>query len=150
MYYQTRIKEFRVQLKIHQSKEFAQILYSSTQDQRKMSITLKPGYEYTIEITPVRQESTDGFRDLPIDKRKCKKDDELDKSSIFKIYSKSNCMYECEVENAYKDCQCIPWDFFHELKSNGSAKECDVFGRTCFHNAINNVTKRNTDCCRYS
>ena len=55
-------------------------------------------------------------------------------------------MYECEVENAYKVCQCIPWDFFHELKSNGSAKECDVFGRTCFHNAINTVTKEKDSC----
>ena len=54
-------------------------------------------------------------------------------------------MYECEVTKAYEVCQCIPWDFFHILKTQGVATECDVFGRTCFQNAINLVPKE-TDC----
>ena len=146
MYYRTRHKEFGVQLQIHQNKEFAQILYTASQDERKKSISLKPGYEYTIEITPVGQKSTEGLRDLSKFRRKCLLDYEVNENSIFKIYSKANCMYECEVEKAYEVCQCIPWDFFHELKSNGSATECDVFGRTCFQNAINAVTKDKHSC----
>ena len=54
---------------------------------------------------------------MPKDKRKCRLEDELDENSIFKKYTKANCMYECEVEKAYKICQCIPWDYFHKGQS---------------------------------
>ena len=146
MYYQTHHKEDGIQLGIHQTKEFSQILYTSFQDQRLRSVSLKPGHEYIIEIIPVGQRSTEGFRNLPKNKRKCQLDYELNKNSIFKIYSKSNCMYECEIEKAYEVCECIPWDFFHQLKSNGSAQECDVFGRTCFHNVMNAFAKEEHHC----
>ena len=145
MYFGTGHMDFSVQLQIHQNKEFAQILYTGDQDEKVKSVALKPGYEYTIELSPNGQKSTEGFRNLPIEDRKCQLDEELDENSIFKIYTKANCMYECEVTKAYEVCQCIPWDFFHILKTQGVAPECDVFGRTCFQNAINLVPKE-TDC----
>ena len=83
--------------------------------------------------TPIGQRSTKNFKSLSENDRKCKLDDELDENSMFKIYTKANCMYECEIDMAYKACQCIPWDFFHLMinQSDGVAK-CDAFGRTCF------------------
>ena len=134
-----------MQLQIHQNKEFAQILYTKRQDEKLKSITLKPGYEYKIEITPDGQRSTPDFNDLPSKSRNCKLDNELENDSIFKRYTKANCMYECEISKAYEDCSCIPWDFFHSKKNEG-AKECDVFGRTCFQNAMNRVTKDEDAC----
>ena len=45
---------------------------------------------------------------------------------------------------AYKVCQCIPWDFLPTLH-NPEAEVCDVFGRNCFQNAMNNVSKNGKD-----
>ena len=83
---------------------------------------------------------------MPKHRRNCQLNDELNENSRFKIYSKANCMYECEVGKAYEFCQCIPWDYFHELKSNGTAPECDVFGRTCFDKAMSTIAKEKMPC----
>ena len=146
MFFTTHHRNFDVQLQIHQNKEFAQILHSKAQDERLKSITLIPGHEYKIELTPIGQKSSDNFKLLSKDDRKCQLDDELDKNSTFRIYSKANCMYDCQVSEAYKACQCIPWDFFHFLKNNQAIPECDIFGRTCFQNAINYVSKNDDYC----
>ena len=130
MYYRTHHKEFVIQFQIHQNKELAEILYSAGQHKRQKSLSLKPGYEYKIEITQVGQRSTEGFRNLPKDKRKCQLENELDENSIFKIYTKANCMYECEVEKAYKKCQCIPWDYFHK----GAITNLSLMGRRVCQN----------------
>ena len=76
MIYRTDHKEFGVQLQIHQNKEFAQIWNIKVQDEETKSLTLKPGYEYTIHITPIGQRSTENFKSLSEDDRKCKLDDE--------------------------------------------------------------------------
>ena len=66
--------------------------------------------------------------------RHCFLSDEVSTTSTLKHYSKQNCKYECKVKFALKNCGCIPWDF--PLNLNDSVIECDVFGRTCFFNAI--------------
>ena len=144
MIYQTDNKQYGVQVQIHQNKEFAQIWDTKVQDEDTKSLTLKPGHEYTIHITPIGQRSTEDFKTLSENDRKCKLDDELEENSLFKIYTKANCMYECEIEMAYTACQCIPWDFFHTMKIQGP--ECDAFGRTCFQDTIDNVTKDDAYC----
>ena len=48
MIYRTDDKQFGVQLQIHQNKEFAQIWNTKVQDEETKSLTLNPGYEYTI------------------------------------------------------------------------------------------------------
>ena len=126
-----------VELQIHQSKQLARFIYTKGKEESLGFILLTPGHEYTIKITPLGQRSIQSFRDLPNYRRKCKLDDELVKNSIFKIYTMDNCMYECEVAEAYDACKCIPQEFFHVLKSNSS--ECDVFGRRCFYNVLKNV-----------
>ena len=59
MYFGTGHMDFSVQLQIHQNKEFAQILYTGDQDEKVKSVALKPGYEYTIELSPNGQKSTE-------------------------------------------------------------------------------------------
>ena len=145
MFPRTHGDEFEVQLQIHQNKEIAQILNTNDQDLTLKSISLKPGHEYTIEIVPLGQRSTEDFKRLSKWDRKCQLNDELDENSMFKIYSKANCKYECEVSLAYNICQCIPWDFFPKLH-NPKAEVCDLFGRKCFQTAVNNITKDGNSC----
>ena len=47
------------------------------------------------------------------------------------------------MELANTMCNCIPWDFIHATK----AQECDVFGRTCFYNAMENFTVSSGNYC---
>ena len=121
---------------MNQNKEFPQILYSSSQDVRTKSLSLKPGYEYEIEISMNGQVSSEGFHSLSLEQRNCRLNHEVDKNSILKVYSQSNCKYECLVKKAFGMCQCIPWDFMHNL---ANASECDIFGRTCFFRAIESM-----------
>ena len=73
----TEHKDFNVQMQIHQNKEIAQILYASNQDFDMKSVSLKPGFEYIIELSPFGQTSTQLFKELPIEKRKCLLENEI-------------------------------------------------------------------------
>ena len=42
--------DFNVQMQIHEGKSLPQILYGVVQDKDQRSISLKPGYEYKIDI----------------------------------------------------------------------------------------------------
>ena len=145
MFPRTADQEFGIQMQVHQNKELAQILHSHAQNRKLKSIKLKPGHEYTIEIRPIGRKSTEGFRLLSKHDRKCQLDYELHDNSIFKIYSKANCRYECAISLAYGICHCTPWDFLHG-EQNSTAEICDVFGRKCFQIAFNNITKNGNEC----
>ena len=88
-------------------------------------------------------ESSEEFKDLSKGQRNCKLENEVEEGSIFKHYTENNCRYECTVDLAIKTCICAPWDFMH--KSNEI--ECDVFGRTCFYRAIENITQDSDNPC---
>ena len=76
---------------------------------------------------------------MPFEQRNCKLEHEVGKNSLFKVYSQKNCKYECYIKKVEEMCDCIPWDFMHQ--NSKLAKECDLFGRTCFYNAMEMVAK---------
>ena len=132
----------KIQMQIHPRTELAQILHELNQDHATRSFTLKKGHEYNFEVSIDGRMITENFRELPIDERKCKLQDEVDANSWFKFYSKRQCKYKCRTLLAYNTCGCIPWDIFH----HGSYPECDIFGRTCFMNVIENITLTKGQC----
>ena len=125
-----------VQMQIHPNYEMAQILYDENQDYKTRSIKLEAGHEYNFEVSINGQMSLEGFRSLSLEQRKCNLESEVTERSWFKKYSQKNCMYECHARLAAEKCGCIPWDFYHL----GEFQECDVFGRTCFINTMENLT----------
>ena len=128
---------FDVQFQIQEGKGFPQILYGIDQDKDDRSITLKPGHEYVIELYPYGQVSANGIIDVPLEKRQCRMNHETFEDSSHPIYTKDNCLYDCHVKKAYQVCKCVPWDFANKIMEG---KECDIFGRTCFFNKIENLT----------
>ena len=134
-----------VQLNLHQSNEIASLLEDRAFRESSTSLTLKAGYEYYIDIHPEAEISTEAFKKLSFQQRKCRLEGEVSEDSIFKIYTKKNCKYECHVKLAMKLCNCIPWDFIHNIK----AAECDIFGRTCFYNAMENISMSNYNHCNH-
>ena len=131
-----------IQMQIHPTTELAQILHDPRQDHSTRSFTLKRGHEYTFKLSIDGRTVTENFQELPIDQRKCKLPNEVDDNSWFKYYSKRHCKYKCRTILAYNACGCIPWDIFHV----GNYTECDVFGRTCFMNVLENITHTNGLC----
>ena len=130
-------KDNRISMQIHSENEFAEILHKNKHDTRTTTISLKPGYKYTIQISPKIQESSDSFKNVPLGIRPCLLEHEAPNGYSFKKYSKNNCLYECHVSKASDKCKCIPWDFFQKEKHY---QECDIFGRTCFFAEFDNLT----------
>ena len=131
-------KAFRFQMQIHQNKTLGHILDDKTLDLNLQTISLQPGHEYVIVLSPSGKESTNGFKQLSLEQRLCRLDNEVPAGSVFKVYSKNNCLYECYISKAFEKCHCIPWDYIHNIKE---AMECDIFGRTCFTNTFENLTQ---------
>ena len=129
-------KPDEVQIQIHPTNEMAQIMYDENQDHDRRSLLLKRGYEYTLKINVNGRVLSTAFQNLPSKLRKCKLQTEGEDDSWFKTYSKQGCKYQCRSKLAYEKCGCFPWDFYHI----GNYSECDVFGRTCFVNALENAT----------
>ena len=65
-------KDFKVQMQVHQGKDFPLILHGSDQDLDQRSITLKPGFEYNIELYPIGQVTTEDFEKMSMIKRGCR------------------------------------------------------------------------------
>ena len=135
MYPRYHDDEVKILLQIDQNKNIPHLLQNGFQDVDERPLILKPGFEYLIEISANGQASTKEFKELSLDKRQCKLSNEVEPSSNVKSYTKSNCRYECHIKEAFKHCGCVPWDFLHFLNNS---TECDVFGRTCFLNAMEN------------
>ena len=138
--------DFNVQLQIHEGKGFPQILYGLSQDKDQRSISLKPGNEYVILLYPYGQLSTEGVKDISLEKRQCRLTHEAFKGSSHPTYTKDGCLCDCRVQKAFNTCKCVPWDFANGIKER---KECDVFGRTCFFNRIENLTHTVDEACSY-
>lgn len=132
-----------IQLQIHQPKEFANMILESNFDDKSEPITLRRGYEYFYDLYPYGQTSSNEFKTLTYNQRGCKLETEVGVTSIFKTYTEKNCKYSCLVKLASQKCSCRPWDYL----DNSQEKECDVFGRICFLNAIKLMTKSPKEMC---
>ena len=135
-----------LQLQVQEDKGFPSILYGSNQEEDMKSISLKPGFEYIIDLDPYGQISSEDFKAMSLEKLQCRLSHEVFGNSTHPIYMLDNCKFDCHVKLAFESCKCIPWDFVH--KANYSA-ECDIFGRTCFFNKIEMLTHDSDDSCAY-
>ena len=135
----------QIKFHLHQSKELAQLYTNNDYDKSISPFILEANHEYFLKITPNGEITSSGFKALNITQRQCNLENEIPENSIFKIYTENNCKYECHVTLAEKLCNCIPWDFISNIESN----ECDIFGRSCFYNAIKNFTQYPINQCKH-
>ena len=135
----------KIQFQIHQSKDLAKMLTGTDFDENSVMIELESRHEYYIDVIPHGQKSTENFKTLSKTQRKCLLEQVVAEDSIFNVYTKNNCKYECHVKLAQEKCGCIPWDFILGNKE----EECDVFGRTCFSNYLKLVSQSPNDKCTH-
>ena len=141
-----RRKEMQtIDFQIHSPYDLPHILKDYSLAKDTYSLKLKYGHEYLVELTPFGQKVTNQFKKLSFEERKCLLKDEVRKGTSLKAYTKQNCRYGCKVRYAGFKCDCIPWDF--PLNISDSLEECDIFGRTCFYNAIKYFMTVKEDLC---
>ena len=138
-------KPLNVKLQLHQDNEFAQLFSDNDYNEGTIPLDLEYNNEYFIKVTPTGRISTVGLRNLDKSKRACKLENEVPNNALLKVYTEKNCRYECHVALAMEQCKCIPWDFISRNKS----QECDVFGRTCFFQSMENLTQFPKDPCTH-
>ena len=81
--------DFNIQMQINQNADYAHILFGSQQENAQKSMTLKPGYEYEIEVSMDRKKSTPDFRKFTLEQRNCRLSHEILENATYKYYTKA-------------------------------------------------------------
>ncbi len=101
----------------------------SVADLGNAGVSVEPGTISTILITPSQIITTSTSRSLGEERRACRFKYENDGLEIFKIYTQTSCLFECQLKVALDKCEWVPWDFPHPGKI---WPVCDLWGRYCF------------------
>ena len=100
-------------------------------DMMTTSELIKPGFHTTWKVQAMEIVPSEDLYDVPIEKRNCRFPEEASELTIFKIYSKKACQFECHLKKAIKTCRCVPW-FVPPEPSENRHVICDVYGNMCF------------------
>ncbi len=74
-------------------------------------IEILPGNHYSILVTPTVIQTKEELLSLDPTKRGCMSLSDPNKLKIFATYTYENCLFECQLESAFKACGCIPWNY---------------------------------------
>ncbi len=98
-------------------------------------ISLRPGYTYTIAVTPSKNTVDAKVDGLPPNDKRCMSARDDHNLTLFRDYSFSSCMYECRLRVASESCGCIPWDF---PRWTEELPICHTAGANCFLHKMQN------------
>ena len=102
------------------------------------------GYENHFFVRPVELSSQEELRELPIPARKCRFLDEVSDGSLYNVYTQDLCLFQCRMEQAFRKCGCVPWNYLHWPETLN--KTCNRFGSRCFELAVQRVGGKNDTC----
>ncbi len=89
-----------------------------------------PGTHTSILVTPTQVTITPELLKKHPKQRQCySRHEKTPHTTLFKYYSNSNCIFECNVKEARSQCGCIPWDF---PRWEGETPICSYDGAKCF------------------
>ncbi len=74
-------------------------------------IIIKPGLFYEISVVPTVIWTDKSAISLPVSKRDCYTRKENKKLEVFKAYSQTSCIFECQLRRATNLCNCTLWDY---------------------------------------
>ncbi len=113
-------------------------------DLRGSVIEIQPGYMTTVMITPQQIQTSEDALSLNPLVRNCKFKQETEHLKLFKEYSQSACLLECQLKIAYDYCQCIPWNY---PQFQSGMPVCHAFGMFCFEQTLQNYNLNCTEDC---
>ena len=112
-----RLKPRPISINIHNPKEIA--------DVRSKSFQIPLGYSTIVYIHPSAREIDEFGKKLTETQRNCRLDTETGDLEIFRIYTRSSCLFECKMKYAVEKCGCQPWNY--PLNSNGNVRILNTF-----------------------
>jgi hypothetical protein len=105
---------------------------------------LKPGYFYIFKIIANDIVTSTRFDGMDAKSRNCSLPHETQNLNLLKVYSKGGCNYECAIENAKSDCDCLPW--YVPRRSDEKIRFCDEEQTGCFDHSINTFQTKTCNC----
>ena len=102
-------------------------------DLRRSGVELEPGYIFTFLITPSQIVTSRSAKDLPQKDRQCQFGFESRSLKLFNEYTQSACVLECQLQEAYSQCHCIPWNYPHFEEG---IPICNRFSQECFEKTM--------------
>ncbi len=70
---------------------------------------IETGYVYTFRVLASQMIISSDLTETEPNYRKCLLPHEIGNLNLTKMYSESSCEYECLIQKAVKECNCIPW-----------------------------------------
>jgi hypothetical protein len=116
------------------------------------SFEIRPGHNNVITLSGKLVKSDSSLRSLEPKDRNCYFEDENRNSTLFKKYSRSNCMFECALKIAQdalmkkynKQVSCIPWFI---PSTEGSLNICDPWESEFVYKIMLNATSSQCQNC---
>ena len=100
-------------------------------DMKSLRKSVKVGDHTTLKVQAMEVVPSNDLHDVPIEKRKCRFEDEVEDLIIFKSYSQAACEFEGQLLEAEKVCRCTPWNY-PAKPQKGRHTLCDLYGNYCF------------------
>ena len=105
------------------------------------ALLIKPGVGNNVGISAVNVEADNGIRAIAPEVRKCYFSDEKS-LSIHKVYSQSNCYFECNLNFARKNIalaganftECVPW--FYPVEDKLNVRMCSPWEQKAFQDLM--------------
>ena len=98
-----KLKPRKISVSLHNPKEPADI--------RSKSFQIPLGQSTTVYITPKAREIDESGMELTESQRHCRLNEDTKALSIFNIYTRGACMFECKFKASVRRCGCQPWDY---------------------------------------
>ena len=113
-------------------------------------IKVRTGYITKLTIKLSQITSDESIRGIDIEKRGCRFTDENGELSSVNLYSKINCLLDCNMKFAENICGCRPWDYPTSDQENKTSiphqlRMCDFYGSSCFNRALRQNMKSKCD-----
>ncbi|XP_023344136.1 mucin-5AC [Eurytemora carolleeae] len=110
---------------------------------KERGVMLEGGSEHYLEVTATKTTTTDDLRTESAEKRVCKFQDENGEFSLYKTYSRTNCLFECAVQGVSVEVGCVPWN----LPKSDSARVCDPWAQANFTKLFENFDYETCTAC---
>ena len=97
---------------------------------------MEAGYISTFLITPSQVVTSKDARGMSEDQRGCRFFFESKELKLFKDYSQSSCLFECQLKQASRKCQCVPWNY-PQLEP---IPLCNYVSQNCFEKVMGDTS----------
>ena len=96
-----------ISVSLHNPKEPADI--------RSHSIKIPYGHTTTVYIWPQIRKIDESGKKLTETERNCRLDEDTGELSIYNVYTRAACLFECKMKYSMGRCGCVPWNYPHTI-----------------------------------